>query len=113
MSVTTILYPNESLFIERALNPFLNVIFPAGGSMTRDGARIGSKKFDFLAFEIKCLKSTADDDLFKMSLELQFILNRLISCNVNQPVVYGVVGYGMAISGISLKRKRLTNDSEE
>jgi hypothetical protein len=51
-------------------------------------ARIGSKKFDFLAFEIKCPKSTADDDLFKISLELQIMLSCLISSNVNQPVVY-------------------------
>lgn len=68
-------------------------------------ARIGSKKLDFLVFEIKCPKSTAEDDLFKMSLELQFMLNRLISSNVNKPVVYGVVGYGIVISGISLKMK--------
>lgn len=103
---------DESLFIGRALDPFLNVIFPAGGTMTRDGhftflignndlkpdvkysAKIDSIIFDFLIFEVKCPNSVAKDDLFKMSLELQLMINRMIANKVNKPVVYGVVGQG-------------------
>ncbi|KAI9356844.1 hypothetical protein BD770DRAFT_100266 [Pilaira anomala] len=103
---------DESLFIGRALDPFLNVIFPTGGTMTRDGhftflignsdlkpdmkysAKIGSIVFDFLIFEVKRPNSAAKGDLFKMSLELQFMINRMIDNNVSKPVVYGVVGQG-------------------
>ncbi|KAG1473409.1 hypothetical protein G6F56_000965 [Rhizopus delemar] len=103
---------DESLFIERALDPSLNAIFPIGGTMTRDGhfislirnsdlkpnvkfsAKVGSKIFDFLIFEVKCPNSVAKDDLFKMSLELQLIINRMIANKVSKPVDYGVVGQG-------------------
>ncbi|GAA5803435.1 hypothetical protein HPULCUR_008917 [Helicostylum pulchrum] len=109
---------DESLFIGRALDPFLNVIFPAGGTMTRDGhftflignsdlkpdvkysAKIGSNIFDFLIFEVKCPNSVAKDDLSKMSLELQLMINRMIDNNVNKPVVYGVVGQGRVMNKV-------------
>ncbi|KAI7869890.1 hypothetical protein BDF14DRAFT_1879638 [Spinellus fusiger] len=85
---------DESIFIERSLNPFLNAIFPVGGTLIRDGhftfligdnnlkpdvkysARVGSSMLDFLVFEIKSPKSAAKDDLFKLSLEMQLMINR-------------------------------------
>ncbi|KAI9486549.1 MAG: hypothetical protein EXX96DRAFT_646348 [Benjaminiella poitrasii] len=81
---------DESLFIGRALDPFINVMFPASGTVTRDGhftflignsdlkpdvnysAKIGSNIFDFLIFEVKCPNSVAN--------------------KANKPVVYGVIG---------------------
>ncbi|GAA5812644.1 hypothetical protein MFLAVUS_006101 [Mucor flavus] len=89
-----------SLFIGKALDLFLNAIFPTCGTMTRDGhftflignselkpdvkfsAKVGSSKFDFLIFEVKCPNSVPKDDLFKMSLELQFMINRMIAAKV-------------------------------
>ncbi|RCH90887.1 hypothetical protein CU098_009988, partial [Rhizopus stolonifer] len=85
---------DESLFIGRALDPFLNVMFPTGDTMTRDG------HFTFLIVnsdlkpDVKCPNSVAKDDLFKMSLELQLMVNRMIANKVNKPVDYGVVGQG-------------------
>lgn len=38
---------------------------------------IGLDQFDFLIFQIKCLRSTAQDDLFKLSIELRGMINRL------------------------------------
>ncbi|CAO3678056.1 unnamed protein product [Rhizopus stolonifer] len=113
---------DESLFIGRALDPFLNVIFPTGGTLTRDGhftsltgnsdlkpdvkysAKIGSNIFDFLIFEVKCPNSVAKDDLFKMSLELQLMINRMVANKINNPVVYGVVvqGFGCDVYRMEL-----------
>lgn len=63
-------------------------------------AKIGSNIFDFLIFEVKCPNSVAKDDLSKMSLELQLMINRMIDNNVNKPVVYGVVGQGRVMNKV-------------
>lgn len=60
-------------------------------------ARIGVTDFDFLVFEVKLPRSISENDLFRASLELQFMLNRMIQKNINQPVVYGIVVEGMAM----------------
>lgn len=87
---------DESIFIERALKPFLNAIFPVGSDLKKDGnftaligntdmkpdikykARIGTTDFGFLVFEVKRPRSFAEDDLFKASIELQFMLNGMV-----------------------------------
>jgi hypothetical protein len=56
---------------------------------TIDGIR-----FDRLLIDVKCPNSTSGDDLFKLSIEMQFILNRFIEHGANNPVVYDVLVYG-------------------
>jgi hypothetical protein len=63
-------------------------------------AKIGSNMFDFLIFEVKCPNSVAKDDLFKISLELQLMINRMIANKISKPVVYGVVGQGRVMSKV-------------
>jgi hypothetical protein len=41
-------------------------------------ARIGTTDFDFLIFKVKQPRSIAKDDLFKVSIELQLMLNRMV-----------------------------------
>ncbi|KAI7898273.1 uncharacterized protein BX663DRAFT_546617 [Cokeromyces recurvatus] len=41
-------------------------------------ARIGTADFDFLIFEVKQPRSIAEDGLFKVSIELQLMLNRMV-----------------------------------
>lgn len=41
-------------------------------------AIIGTTDFDFLVFEVKRPRSIAEDDLFKASIELQFMLNGMV-----------------------------------
>ncbi|KAI9486885.1 MAG: hypothetical protein EXX96DRAFT_550939 [Benjaminiella poitrasii] len=38
--------------------------------------------------------SNANDDLFKLSIELQILLNRLVNVGINFPVVFGTLFYG-------------------
>lgn len=62
---------------------------------TKYSARIVGQKFDFLASEVKNYKSLAGNNRFKMSLELQFMINRLIKNNINNPIVYGPVSHSI------------------
>ncbi|KAL0090768.1 hypothetical protein F4703DRAFT_1970026 [Phycomyces blakesleeanus] len=55
---------------------------------TIDGIRL-----DCLLIEVKCPNSTSDDDLFKLSIEMQYTLNRLVEHGVDNPDVYGVLVY--------------------
>lgn len=57
--------------------------------ITLDGFR-----FDCLLIEVKCPSSICKDDLFKLSIEMQFALNRLIEHGANNRTVYGVLVYG-------------------
>jgi cAMP phosphodiesterase len=59
---------------------------------------IDRKKFDCLLVEVKCPKSTSDDDLFTLSIEMQYILNHLVKYGASNPVVYGVLVYGMRLN---------------
>lgn len=52
---------------------------------TIDGIR-----FDCLLIEVKCPNSTCAEDFFKLSIEMQLVLNRFIEHGANNPVVYGV-----------------------
>lgn len=61
-------------------------------------AKIDFDLFDFLVFEVKCPNSAVKDDLFKISLELQLMINRMIANKVNNPVVYGAVGQDRVMS---------------
>ncbi|KAI9485806.1 MAG: hypothetical protein EXX96DRAFT_645714 [Benjaminiella poitrasii] len=60
---------------------------------TIDGIR-----FDCLLIEVKCPSSTCGDDLLKLSIEMQFILNRFVEHSANNPAVYGVLVYGFICS---------------
>ncbi|CEP17603.1 hypothetical protein [Parasitella parasitica] len=52
---------------------------------------IKQDKMDFLVIEVKCPNSNANDDLFKLSIELQILLlNRLANIGVDYPMVFGV-----------------------
>lgn len=51
-------------------------------------AAIRQQKLDFLVFEIKCPNSVACDDFFKLTIELQIMLNRLITTGIDFPVVF-------------------------
>jgi hypothetical protein len=75
-------------------------------------ARIGATDFDFLVFEVKRPSSIAEDALFKVSIELQLMINRILKENIKQPVVYGVVVKCVAINGILLKGERFSNSSK-
>ncbi|KAG1444796.1 hypothetical protein G6F46_011654 [Rhizopus delemar] len=104
---------DESIFIDFALTPFVNAVFPVSHMLQKTGhftalegdanlrpdikfhTSIDRKKFDCLLVEIKCPKSTSDDDLLKLSIEMQYILNHLIEYGASNPVVYGVLVYGM------------------
>ncbi|OAD77634.1 hypothetical protein PHYBLDRAFT_164535 [Phycomyces blakesleeanus NRRL 1555(-)] len=57
---------------------------------TIDGIRL-----DCLLIEVKCPNSTSDDDLFKLSIEMQYTLNRLVEHGVDNPDVYGVLVYSL------------------
>lgn len=58
-------------------------------------AKIGDDPMDFWVFEVKQPKAASKDDLEKVSLELQYMLNHFIFKDHNrQPVVYGVVARG-------------------
>ncbi|KAI8986361.1 hypothetical protein BDB01DRAFT_890877 [Pilobolus umbonatus] len=107
---------DESIFIDFALSPFVNAVFPVSHMLQKSGhftalegdtnlrpdikfhTSIDRKKFDCLLIEVKCPKSTSDDDLFKLSIEMQYALNRLIGYGGSNPVVYGVLVYGYACS---------------
>ncbi|EIE77308.1 hypothetical protein RO3G_02012 [Rhizopus delemar RA 99-880] len=107
---------DESIFIDFALTPFVNAVFPVSHMLQKTGhftalegdanlrpdikfhTSIDRKKFDCLLVEIKCPKSTSDDDLLKLSIEMQYILNHLIEYGASNPVVYGVLVYGYACS---------------
>jgi hypothetical protein len=51
-------------------------------------------RFDCLLIEVKCPNSTCEDDLFKLSIEMQYILNRFVEHGANNPIVFGVLIYG-------------------
>ncbi|KAI7903996.1 uncharacterized protein BX663DRAFT_506035 [Cokeromyces recurvatus] len=59
---------------------------------------INGIQIDCLLIEVKCPSSTSKDDLFKLSIEMQFILNRLIEHGANNCTVYGVLVYGFSCS---------------
>ncbi|KAI7874782.1 uncharacterized protein EV154DRAFT_78649 [Mucor mucedo] len=102
---------DEISFINCALSPFVNAVFPVGPHFRKSGyltalegypmtktdikiyTTIGSENFDLLVFEVKCPQSTSEDDLFMLSVKLQLTLNRLIKNGVTEPVVYGVMVY--------------------
>ncbi|KAG1350172.1 hypothetical protein G6F62_003359 [Rhizopus arrhizus] len=104
---------DESIFIDFALTSFVNAVFPVSHMLQKSSyftalegdanlkpdikfhTSIDRKKFDCLLVEVKCPKSTSDDDLFKLSIEMQYILNRLVEYGTSNPVVYGVLVYGM------------------
>ncbi|KAG1371796.1 hypothetical protein G6F61_011609 [Rhizopus arrhizus] len=104
---------DESIFIDFALTPFVNAVFSVSHMLQKSGyftalegdanlkpdikfhTSIDRKKFDCLLVEVKCPKSTSDDDLFKLSIEMQYILNRLVEYGASNHVVYGVLVYGM------------------
>lgn len=44
--------------------------------------------------EVKCPKSKEDDDFFKLSVELQMMLNKLAQAGVEAPQVFGMIIYG-------------------
>lgn len=69
---------------------------------TIDGIR-----FDRLLVDVKCPNSTSGDDLFKLSIEMQFILNRFIEHGANNPVVYDVLVYGKWLHDYCLTQKKL------
>lgn len=54
---------------------------------------IKQHKMDILVIEVKCPKSTAKDDLFKLSIELQILLNRLVKIGIDS-LVFGILVYG-------------------
>ncbi|RCH87202.1 hypothetical protein CU098_004834 [Rhizopus stolonifer] len=56
-------------------------------------ALIKQHKIDFLVIEVKCPNSNANDDLFKLSIELQILLNHLINVGIDSPVVFGILVY--------------------
>lgn len=51
------------------------------------------KKMDVLVFEVKAPSSAAKDDFFKLTIEMQVMLNRLVSIGIDDPVVFGVLIY--------------------
>lgn len=57
-------------------------------------AIVKQEKMDFLVIEVKCPSSKATDDLFKLSVELIILLNRLVTIGVDFPVVFGILVYG-------------------
>ncbi|KAI8094014.1 hypothetical protein BDF21DRAFT_330953, partial [Thamnidium elegans] len=59
---------------------------------------INGIRFDCLLIEVKCPSSTSKNDLFKLSIETQFLLNRLIEHGANNCTVYGVLVYGFSCS---------------
>ncbi|KAI9359854.1 hypothetical protein BD770DRAFT_419400 [Pilaira anomala] len=103
---------DDSVFIDFALAPFVNAVFPVshmfhftaleGETNIRPDIKfhtiIDEKKFDCLLIEVKCPKSTSNDDLFKLSIEMQYALNRLVKCGASNPVTYGVLVYGFECS---------------
>jgi hypothetical protein len=50
---------------------------------------------DVLVFEVKAPSSAAQDDYFKLTIELQIMFNRLVSISIDNPVVLGVLIYGI------------------
>lgn len=56
---------------------------------TIDGIR-----FDCLLIEVKCPNSTCGDDLFKLSIKVQFILDRFVEHGAHNPIIYDVLVYG-------------------
>ncbi|KAI9243517.1 hypothetical protein BY458DRAFT_561199 [Sporodiniella umbellata] len=107
---------DESLFIDLALNPFIKAVLPIGHKLQRSGhftplegdsdlrpdmkfySAIDGVRFDCLLLEVKCPRSTCKDDLYKLSVEMQLILNRFIENGANSPAVYGVLVYGFSCS---------------
>ncbi|KAG2227521.1 hypothetical protein INT45_002206 [Circinella minor] len=107
---------DESVFIDHALSPFVKAVFPVTHMLQKSGhftslegnmnikpdikfhISINGDKFDCLLFEVKCPRSSSEDDLFKLSVEMQYILNRLIEHGAANPVVYGVLVYGHTCS---------------
>lgn len=107
---------DESLFIDLALNPFIKAVLPISHKLQRSGhftplegdsdlrpdmkfySAIDGVRFDCLLLEVKCARSTCKDDLYKLSVEMQLILNRFIEHGANSPTVYGVLVYGFRCS---------------
>ncbi|KAG1446872.1 hypothetical protein G6F56_009436 [Rhizopus delemar] len=107
---------DKSVFIDLVLNPFIKAVLPINHKLQRSGhftslegeadfkpdmrfyTPIDGIRFDCLLFEVKCSNSTRGDDLFKLSIEMQFILNCFIEHGANNPVVYGVLVYGFSCS---------------
>lgn len=58
-------------------------------------ARVEETRFDFVVIEVNLTGSAFEDDIFKVSIELQSMINRLIKNGIRQPVAYGVVIDGM------------------
>ncbi|KAI7904163.1 uncharacterized protein BX663DRAFT_431834, partial [Cokeromyces recurvatus] len=103
---------NKSMYITLSINPFIDVIFGyncdlckagnltklEGSSLikpdTKYSTTIKQQKMDFLVIEVKCPNSSANDDRFKLSIELQILLNRLVNIGIDSPVVFGILVYG-------------------
>ncbi|KAG1384442.1 hypothetical protein G6F61_000455 [Rhizopus arrhizus] len=85
---------DESMYITLSINPFMDVIFGHRCDLSKAGDIIKQYKMDFLVIEVKCPNSNANDDLFKLSIELQILLNRLVNVGIDFPVVFGILVYG-------------------
>ncbi|KAG1141905.1 hypothetical protein G6F37_007961 [Rhizopus arrhizus] len=97
---------DESMYITLSINPFIDVIFGYNCDLSKAGnftklegsshikpdikysAIIKQYKMDFLVIEVKCPNSNANDDLFKLSIEMQILLNRLVNVGIGFPVAY-------------------------
>lgn len=79
----------------------LSLAVELGVSDTETGVLTRFKIYDMLAFEAKRPNFTASNDLFKLSVELQFMLNGLVYSNIDNATVFGVLARGMIINRVS------------
>lgn len=69
-------------------------------------AKIGNEYVDFLLIGVvRYGKATTGNIVFKLSIELQSMLNRMTEYNLKKPIVYGVVIEGMFIHCKSQQKK--------
>lgn len=64
---------------------------------------------DFLVIEVKCPNSNANDDHFKLTIELQILLNRLVNAGIDSPVVFGILVYGKHYMFVSTYYEAMLN----